>query len=69
MLEQGKTYAYFYEAGKRGNDVTITNINNGIALAMSGEFGDMGPFAMHFDVTTGKGRGNYVGAHLETINS
>ncbi len=68
MLEKGKTYAYFYEAGKRGNDVTITNIINGIGMAISGEFGGMGPFAMHFDVNTGEGLNDYVGTHLEELS-
>jgi len=68
MLEKGKTYAYFYEADKQGNDVTITNISNGIAMAISGEFGGMGPFAMHFDANTGKGLNDYIGTHLEEIS-
>ena len=69
MLEKGKTYAYFYTTTLRGNDITITQINNGVAMAISGVFGGMGPFAMHFDVNTGEGVNDHVGTHLETINS
>ena len=70
MIEAGKTYAYFYEAGKRGDDVTITNIinNDTVAMAISGEFGGMGPFALHFDINTGKGLNDYAGTHLEEIS-
>lgn len=46
------------------NPIVIEQIVNGIAIATSGSFGDMGPFSMTFDASTGKGVKEYAGTRI-----
>ncbi len=64
-LKAQETYKYFYEDGKQGHDVKIERTCLGSAYATSEAVGDMGPFTMKFNASTGEGKGQYVGTHLE----
>jgi len=68
MITAGTTYAYITAEGTRGKDVTISRVFEGVAYALSGEFGDMGPFTMRFNVETGDGLQDYAGTKLITIH-
>lgn len=68
MITAGTTYAYITNEGTRGRDVTIERVFEGVAIATSGQVGDMGPFSMHFDAITGDGLNDYTGTKLISIH-
>ncbi|MCK5016713.1 MAG: hypothetical protein KAS32_06515 [Candidatus Peribacteraceae bacterium] len=67
MFKAGKQYLHI-----NGDITTIIEIEqvtpNNVAIATSGSFGDMGPFTMTFDATTGKGIGDYTHTEIVKIN-
>jgi len=64
-LKIQKTYKYFYEKGRQGNDVKIERIAMSNAYATSNQVAGLGPFTMCFDIDTGEGKGQYSGTYLE----
>lgn len=68
MFQRGQTVKYFYSPRDIGyTEIVIEDVHDGKAFSTSGSFGDMGPFLMTFDATTGMGIGEYEGTHIEAL--
>lgn len=66
MFYKGETVNYFLDADTEEptSKITITNVYNNIASALSGSFDGI-QFLMTFDAETGEGVGQYKGARIE----